>query len=203
MKVMIVDDHPLFREAVKMAISGLEPKEKSIVEAGSLQEAVTQIGQARPNLILLDMVMDDAKGLSGLTRIRDLAPDSKIVIVSANDNAITIQSAATLGADGFVSKNADITTLREQISRALQGEKVFPNTEPTGSNAASRVADLTPAQRRVMGHLSTGLVNKQIAHEMGISEATVKAHMTAILRKLGATNRTQALLVYREAVSGG
>ncbi len=203
MKVMIVDDHPLFREAVKMAISGLEPKEKSIVEAGSLQEAVTLIGQARPNLILLDMVMGDAKGLSGLTRIRDLAPDSKIVIVSANDNATTIQSAATLGADGFVSKNADITTLREQIARALQGEKVFPNTEPTSSNAASRVADLTPAQRRVMGHLSTGLVNKQIAHEMGISEATVKAHMTAILRKLGATNRTQALLVYREAVSGG
>ena len=202
MKVMIVDDHPLFREAVKMAISPLEPVDKKIVEAGSLEEAVKGIGQGRPDLILLDMVMGDAQGLTGLTKLRDLAPDSKIVIVSANDNAAVIRSAATLGADGFVSKNADIADLRDHIARALAGEKLFPETGSSESEAADRVADLTPAQRRVMAHLSTGLVNKQIAFEMGISEATVKAHMTAILRKLGATNRTQALLVYRDAISG-
>ena len=126
-----------------------------------------------------------------------------IIIVSATETVEAFTIAIALGASGYIPKSSNLDDITASIEIVLSGQKAFPenlsDSLTANINAAQKLRSLTPAQTRVMSCLSDGMLNKQIAFEMGISEATVKAHMTAIFRKLGANNRTQALLVFRDA----
>lgn len=204
-RVLIVDDHPLFRDALAVALRGAYPSAAPIF-AGSFSEALTRLETAPCDLILLDLNLGDTHDFDGLTRLKTLRPALPVVVVSATDAPRAFQTARTPGASGYLPKSLSLEDLSAALATTLDGGEWFPEMPglaATETSAASRMASLTPAQRRVLAGLADGLLNKQIAHEMDISIATVKAHMTAIFRKLGVVNRTQALLIYQEAVSAG
>ena len=205
-QLLIVDDHPLFRDALAAVVSELEsPCEAHF--ANSAASAIELAKDVKPTLILLDLNLGDSSGLDTLLKLQSGAPDSKIAIVSAAESKEVIQRATALGAVGYVPKSAALDDLKTAIQTLLSGESWLPDNidmseEPDGDDTASRLASLTPAQKRVLSGLREGLLNKQIAYEMGISEATVKAHMTAIFRKLGVNSRTQALLTLQNLSDG-
>lgn len=202
-RVLIVDDHPLFRDALEVALSQTEAGEIETVQAGSLKEASVFLAENEFSLVLLDLNMGDTEGFDGLTRLLAASKEARVAVVSATESAEAFATAKTLGASAYLPKSLSLGDLTGALNAILSGGEWYPVTvtESHVSEAARNVAQLTPAQRRVLNGLASGLLNKQIAHEMGISDATVKAHMTAIMRKLGATNRTQALLIYKDAVS--
>ena len=202
-KALIVDDHPLFRDALETALALASGSTAHSVHAGSIKEALEQVEADTFNLILLDLNLADANGFSGLARLQSEGVDCSIVVVSATEADGVFLQAKTLGAAGYLPKSLGLEDLAAALAMVMDGGEWFPETgDQPGDNEAEaeRIASLTPAQRRVINGLSDGLLNKQIAYEMGISEATVKAHMTAIFRKLGANNRTQALLIYNSAI---
>jgi DNA-binding NarL/FixJ family response regulator len=200
--LLIADDHPLFREALKGAVArGLGQAE--IHEADSARALFALIEQhPDADLLLLDLHMPGAEGFGALVHLRGLYPQLPVVVVSAHEEASVMRRAMDHGAAGFIPKSANSETLIQAISTVLDGELWLPTAidEVPGVSAqeadiAARIRDLTPQQLRVLGMLAEGLLNKQIGYELGVSEATVKAHMTAILRKLGASNRTQAVVL--------
>lgn len=200
--LLIADDHPLFREALRGAVARVLP-EAQLREAENV-DALYQLVEAEPDadLLLLDLNMPGAQGFSALVHLRALHPQLPIVIVSAREEPAVMRRALDHGAVGFIPKSADAKTLGEAISTVLEGDRWAPASAlnaPAASadehDAAQRLRDLTPQQFRVLQMLGSGLLNKQIAYELGVSEATIKAHVTAILRKLGANNRTQAVLI--------
>ncbi len=202
-KVLIIDDHPLFRDALETALSLASGSTAIAIHAGSIREALDHLKDGAPNLVLLDLNLADANGFDGLVRLQSVGVTAPIVVVSATETDAVFQQAQSLGAAGYLPKSLSLRDLADALSTVMDGGTWFPEPKETTSgadNGADRVASLTPAQRRVITGLSDGLLNKQIAYEMGISEATVKAHMTAIFRKLGANNRTQALLIYKSAL---
>lgn len=203
-RVLIVDDHPLFRDALDIALTQIKGALIETAQAGSLNQALDALQASSVDLILLDLNMGDTEGFDGLTRLLSAAANARVAIVSATEKPSAYATAKTLGAVGYLPKSLSLDELTQALASILTGDEWYPETtdnEEEVSDAASRVAQLTPAQRRVLNGLAAGLLNKQIAYEMGISDATVKAHMTAIMRKLGVTNRTQALLIYREAIA--
>ncbi len=205
-KVLIVDDHPLFRDALETALACAFPDGAEARHANSLADALTSLDEAPAELILLDLNLGDTTEFEGLTKLRASSPDCPIVVVSATETSQAFETAKALGAAGYLPKSMSLDDLSAALATTLDGGNWFPETVEgalPASEAAHRIASLTPAQRRVLSGLSDGLLNKQIAYEMDISVATVKAHMTAIFRKLGANNRTQALLIYQDAVSLG
>jgi DNA-binding NarL/FixJ family response regulator len=203
-QILIVDDHPLFRDALRAALSRVSHRTINIHEAPRLNAAEAIIQQSPIGLVLLDLQLDDGSGFEGLARLRSLKRELAIVIVSATQNREAYATAKALGARGYLPKTLSLDALTSALEQVLDGADCFPDEDDGADNSArDRLASLTPAQLRVIKGLSDGLLNKQIAYEMGISEATVKAHMTAILRKLGANNRTQALLAFKEATSIG
>src|SRR5690606_31700323 len=200
--ILVADDHPLFREALRGAVQRVLPDAR-LREAEDV-DALYALVEDEPaaDLLLLDLNMPGAQGFSALVHLRALHPQLPIVMVSAREEPAVMRRALDHGAMGFIPKSADAATLGEAIGRVLEGDRWAPaaaNAAPAPSSeehdAARRVRDLTPQQFRVLQMLGEGLLNKQIAYELGVSEATIKAHMTAILRKLGASNRTQAVLV--------
>jgi DNA-binding NarL/FixJ family response regulator len=200
--LLIADDHPLFREALKGAVArGLGQAE--IHEADSARALFALIEQhPDADLLLLDPHMPGAEGFGALVHLRGLYPQLPVVVVSAHEEASVMRRAMDHGAAGFIPKSANSETLIQAISAVLDGELWLPTAidEVPGvsdqeADVAARIRDLTPQQLRVLGMLAEGLLNKQIGYELGVSEATVKAHMTAILRKLGASNRTQAVVL--------
>lgn len=202
--ILIADDHPLFREALRGAIRRVLP-DAALHEAADA-EALYALVEAAPDadLLLLDLNMPGAEGFGALVHLRAQHPQLPVVVVSAREEPPVIRRALSHGAAGFVPKSSDATTIGEALARVLDGERWLPPGTLAGEGAgveeravAARIAELTPQQFRVLQMLATGQLNKQIAHALGISEATVKAHMTAILRKLGAGNRVQAVLVAR------
>ena len=202
-KVLIIDDHPLFRAALEVALVKSKINPQNIEYASSITDAIEAMNKASFSLLLLDLNLSDSQDFEGLSKIRAVNENIPIIIVSATESAQAYETAASLGASGYIPKSSSLDVISQSIASVLAGEQAFPQgSEHSGddSGAAKRLGSLTPAQHRVMSCLSDGLLNKQIAFEMGISEATVKAHMTAIFRKLGANNRTQALLVFRDAV---
>jgi DNA-binding NarL/FixJ family response regulator len=167
-------------------------------------DALYALVEAEPDadLLLLDLNMPGAQGFSALVHLRALHPQLPIVMVSAREEPTVMRRALDHGAMGFIPKSADAATLGEAITRVLDGDRWAPaaaHAAPAASadehDAAQRLQGLTPQQFRVLQMLGEGLLNKQIGYELGVSEATIKAHMTAILRKLGASNRTQAVLI--------
>jgi DNA-binding NarL/FixJ family response regulator len=196
---IVADDHPLFRNALRQT---LEPRfpDARIVEAGTLDEAIAAIeATEEPDLVLFDLSMPGARGFSGLMYLRAQYPATPVCVVSASEDSGTIRQAIALGAAGFVPKSSAPAAIRQAIETILGGGGWAPPgidlTQPADiDEQAGRLKTLTPQQVRVLMMLGAGLLNKQIAHELGVSEATIKAHVSAILSKLRVDNRTQAVL---------
>lgn len=198
---IIVDDHPLFRGALRQALSvpfaGAE-----IIEASTLDELVGILESARDtDLVLLDLAMPGVQGFSGLLLIRAQYPAIPVIIVSASEDAETIRRAMDFGAAGFVPKSQPVDRIRQAVETVLSGGIwTPPGLDLNGvaskeqRDLAARLSALTPQQVRVLMMLGEGLLNKQIAYKLNVSEATIKAHVSAILQKLGVDSRTQAVI---------
>jgi len=201
--VLIADDHPLFRQALSLAVSRVLPQAR-ILEAGTLASAARAAAEASDlALIMLDLKMPGAVGYSGIALLHAEKPLVPILVVSSAEGTAAPQEARAFGAIGFLSKDSDLSVIEAAIAKVL-GAKAPPATlsaapEDAGELDTIRreVAGLTPTQLKVLLAVLDGQLNKQIAHNLGIAEATVKAHMTAIMRKLDVKNRTQAALVAR------
>ena len=200
--LLIADDHPLFREALKGAVQRVIPGVQ-LMEADSV-EALYALAEQHPDadLVLMDLNMPGAQGFNALVHLRSLHPQLPIVVVSAREEATVMRRALDHGAFGFIPKSADSDTIGHALGTILDGERWAPaeahNVPPTPNEereVGQRLRELTPQQFRVLQMLGVGRLNKQIAYDLGVSEATIKAHVTAILRKLGVTNRTQAVLM--------
>lgn len=200
-KFVIVDDHPLFRGALKAALM-LQTGDADIIEVSDLESAKRHILDAADvDLLLLDLALGGVGGLTGLIALRSLHPSVPIAIVSATDDAVTIRTALALGASGFISKSSTLDEIADAIGRILDGEIWSPLTGQGGGQLdqelfelVGRLRRLTPQQGRVLGMMADGMLNKQIAHELNVSEATIKAHVSAVLYKLGVESRTQAVI---------
>jgi DNA-binding NarL/FixJ family response regulator len=197
--VLIADDHPLFRQALTLAVQRVAPMAR-LVEAGTLAAAARAVSEAEDlRLILLDLKMPGAVGYSGIALLHAERPEVPILVVSSAEGESAAQEARAFGAIGFLRKDADLAAIEAAIGRALNAAPPAPSPAPSRPEDAVRqtVAGLTPTQLKVLLAVLEGQLNKQIAHSLGMSEATVKAHMTAIMRKLDVRNRTQAALVAR------
>jgi len=208
-RIIVADDHPLFREALQQALAPTMPgvifHEAESFE--SLQAAVHDCEDA--DLVLLDLEMPGAQGFSVLAWLRTQYPALPVVVVSATSDAAVMRRAVDLGAAGFIPKSSPVETISEAIATVLEGEIWLPEAALALEDSAlseheelaRRVASLTPQQFRVLDMLAEGLLNKQIAAELQVSEATIKAHVTAIFRKLGVRSRTQAAVAARRLES--
>lgn len=196
-RIVIADDHPLMRSAIRAAVEKVWP-EHEIAEVSDAGAAKAEMLAGNVDLATLDLHMQDSNGLAALMELRKLCPAVPVVVISATEDGRVVSGARELGASGFIAKTAPLSSMTEALQRVSDGDLVFPEIEEAGDDAAARLATLTPAQTRILSYLSSGLLNKQIAYEMDISEATVKAHVTAIFRRLGVTNRTQAVLIAKQ-----
>ena len=201
-EVLIADDHPLYRDALTRAVLGALPG--VMVRGAANVPTLLALIEAHPqaDLLLMDLHMPGARGFSALANIRGQHPGLPIVVVSAHEEASVVRRALAHGASGYLAKSAAGEDIGAAVRAVLEGEVWIPagvldaraELKPEEAAVAARIAELTPQQFRVLGMLAEGLLNKQIAYELGVSEATVKAHMTAIMRKLGVSNRTQVAL---------
>lgn len=201
-KFVVADDHPLFRGALKQALAGIEG-DNAILEAGDFDSAKALVAENDDaDLLLLDLTMPGASGLSGLVALRGIHASMPMIVVSAHDNPETIRRSLELGASGFISKSAGMDTIRDAVMAVLAGEIYTPEGvelgaegDPEMSEVIAKLQSLTPQQTRVLGMLAEGKLNKQIAYELQVSEATVKAHVSAVLQKLDVDSRTQAVIM--------
>jgi DNA-binding NarL/FixJ family response regulator len=209
MKILIADDHPLVRGALKEAVKGAVAG-ASIGEAGDLQQLVALLeADSDADLVLLDLTMPGVRGFSGLMYLRAQHPGVPVVVVSGNEDRDVIRRCIDFGASGFIPKTTGVEQMRAAIRAVLDGGQWTPPdvdlTRPADKETADivrRLAALTPQQVRVLMMLSEGLLNKQIAYELSVSEATVKAHVSAILQKLGVESRTQAVIAAGKIETG-
>jgi DNA-binding NarL/FixJ family response regulator len=199
--IVVVDDHPLFRGALRQAIGSLIP-EARVLEATGLDDLQAALCRERDvDLILLDLTMPGVQGFSGLIFLRAQHPETPVVIVSANEDPVVIRRAVEFGASGFIPKSLDTQRIGQALQAVLAGDAWTPpdvdlsaGEDRETADLVRRLATLTPQQLRVLMMLSEGLLNKQIAYELSVSEATVKAHVSAILQKLAVDSRTQAVI---------
>lgn len=197
-RIIIADDHPLFRSALHLAVtqatSQAQLQEVDCIE--QLMQLLTE--QSEVDLLLLDLKMPGASGFSALASLRHLYPELPVVIVSATDDTAVVVQAMHFGAMGFIPKSTPLPIMINALQAILAGDTWFPEgvnqSAAPADNIAERLASLTPQQFKVLTMLSEGKLNKQIAFELSVSEATVKAHVTAIFRKLNVQNRTQAVI---------
>ncbi len=200
--VIIADDHPLFRDAIKQAIEGLMPN-CSFMLSGDLDDLRQQLRETDGvELVLLDLSMPGSTGFSGLLSIRSEFQDIPVIVVSATEDPLTIRKCIELGASGFIPKSSGAEYIVEGIKAVQAGEVWTPpnidmeaDMDETSSKLLAKIQSLTPQQTRVLSMLAEGLLNKQIAYELSVSEATVKAHVSAVLLKLEVDSRTQAVIM--------
>jgi len=200
-RLIIADDHPLFRDALRQAVTVVLRSAK-IDEAGSFNDLTAMLERdSEVDLVLLDLSMPGISGFSGLIYLRTQYPAIPVVIVSASDDVATIRRSLEFGASGFIPKRFGVETLRDAILKVMEGDVWVPPdidmsapADPETAKLRDRLMRLTPQQVRVLMMLSEGLLNKQIAYELSVSEATIKAHVSAILQKLGVESRTQAVI---------
>ncbi|CAB3708591.1 response regulator transcription factor [Achromobacter pestifer] len=196
---LIADDHPLFREALCAMIVRMFPR--AVVHEADHVSKLYGLVDAWPDaaLLLLNLNLPGGAGYGPLAHVRDRHPQLPIIILSARDDPVLMRRSMDHGVQGFIPKSIDAATLGDALRHVLGGGAWLPERSDTaGSDAAPPTAstrDLTPQQFRVLQMVAAGLLNKQIAHELHVSEATVKSHMTAVMRKLSVTNRTQAVLM--------
>ncbi|WP_436642543.1 response regulator transcription factor [Microbaculum sp. FT89] len=207
-RILIADDHPLFRDALKHALSGAFA-DVEILEAGTIEEMTERIeAESEIDLVLLDLAMPGVRGFSGLLFLRAQYPSVPVVVVSAHEEPAVVHRCLEFGASGFIPKSTDVDGIRQAVGEVLAGGVWTPPNLDFGpadegeAQLSARLATLTPQQVRVLMMLSEGLLNKQIAYKLGVSEATVKAHVSAILQKLGVESRTQAVIAASRIEAG-
>jgi len=203
---LIVDDHPLFRQALRQVVRSEFP-DMRIAEAETLAGA-RQVLDDNDDIafVTLDMRLPDCDGFTGLMQMRSHFAHIPTVIVSTNSGGTTIQRAMTLGAAGYIPKCSSRDDIAAALHAVMRGEVWTPPQEPANQNAAESerarcIASLSPAQLRILMGLCQGLRNKQIAFQMGVTENTVKAYVTAMYRRLGVSSRTEALILARQIFS--
>jgi len=205
-EILIVDDHPLFRSALQQALSlGLGPDVR-LVEAASIAELEACLAQKSDwDLVLLDLNMPGAYGFSGLVLLRGQYPQIPVLMVSAQEEAAVLARAREFGAAGFIPKSSSLASIQQGVNAVLAGDSWWPAQSQVAASlsaeakaASAGLASLTPQQFRVLSMVCDGLLNKQIAYQLNVSEATIKAHVTAMFRKLGVRTRTQAALLLQQ-----
>lgn len=220
LRVLIADDHPLFRDGLRHLVDQLD-EQASVVEAGTLSEA-HQLASGHSNsfdLILLDLRMPGMDGFEGIKTMKRAVPNGRIVVISGFESRRNAEQSLEAGASGFIPKSAAINVTLNALKLVLLGEIYLPPTLMYGTNGAQEdeedaarptapaprtfdptlLAPLTQRQYDVLALLGQGKSNKDIADTLGISEGTVKVHVGAILKVLGASNRTQAALMAIDA----
>jgi DNA-binding NarL/FixJ family response regulator len=202
MKILVTDDHPIMRDALKITLGAIVP-EAEIFSTGKLDEAVALGRQHTPDLIILDLGLPEHSGIEALTRLREALPEARVVVFSGADNRAVVIAALDAGAMGFIPKTAASSVLISALRLVLAGGIYVPPeavnfaenaSPPRPAPRAEDYAALTPRQREVMQLMLMGHSNKAICKHLSISENTVKVHVSAVLRALGAENRTQAVL---------
>jgi len=200
-RVLIVDDHSLVRDGMRSLLEVTFPA-CDILEAGSLAEAVTELNaQGDVDMVLLDLHIPDVSRFSGLNELRDSFPSIPVVMFSGTLDRITVREALAAGAAGFVPKSLKRNEIVDALRQVLEGEifvpEIYEDDETANEQSAilAKIDSLTPQQRVVLHHLVNGKLNKQIAYELNVSMTTVKAHVSAILQKLNAYSRTQAVIL--------
>jgi DNA-binding NarL/FixJ family response regulator len=211
---LVIDDHPLYCDALTSALARVFP-ECEIESASTLAEALSRLKSGfQPDLIILDLRLPDVAGISGFLRLKEVLPSTPILINSALTAPDVVRSLITAGAAGFVPKDVPITTFQTALCEVRAGRTYLPTEYRQQTRRAvpppvdtveinQKIANLTPQQTRIMKLICAGLANKQIANELSLAEATVKAHITAILRRLGVQNRTQAAVMMEYASLDG
>ncbi|MHB8885922.1 MAG: response regulator [Methylovirgula sp.] len=207
--IVIADDHPLVRGALRQAVETAFA-ETTVSETSDFDSLVRALEDRREtDLVLLDLGMPGMLGFSGLIYLRAQFPSVPVVVVSANDDRGVMRRCIEIGASGFIPKTMDVSALRSAIAAVLAGGLWVPpdldlagGADPASTDILRRLASLTPQQMRVLMMLSEGLLNKQIAYELSVSEATIKAHVSAILQKLQVESRTQAVIAAGKIAQG-
>ena len=210
-RILVADDHPLYRSAMRNVLAEAFD-DIEVRECEDIASALLLLRDTAIDLVLLDLSMPDVDGLDGLRKLRSAAPATPVIVCSAQDDPNLVRDCFKLGISGYLPKSSGTEVTRHALqlvrdggvyvpSEAL-GERVDPASTGESSSTAQRDDDgrhtLTPRQRAVLALLEQGMSNKVIARELDISEITVKAHVSAILRKLGVSNRLQAVLVARD-----
>ncbi|HEY4548123.1 MAG TPA: response regulator transcription factor [Pedomonas sp.] len=204
--ILIASDHPGTRALVS-AVRQAQPK-ANVVEASSFKSAAEAVRRQRPEVVLMDLDLTDGGGFASLVAVKQMRATARILALGWDEEPSLVQRARWFGAQGFLTRSAPPVLVRTTLARTLAGEecwlaetcKPLPTQEdpvPEPITVARKLASLTPAQMRVLLGLNAGLLNKQIAFEMNITEATVKAHLTAVFRKLGVKNRQDAARIAR------
>ena len=208
--ILIADDHPLFRGALRQALTSALAGTR-LLEAGSFDEVTRMLATgSEADLILLDLTMPGVQGLSGLLFLRADYPQVPVMVVSANDDPGVVRRCIEFGALGFMPKTLDAAQMALAVQSVLDGNVWVPagidfsaGQDNETAETIKRLMSLTPQQVRVLMMLSEGLLNKQIAYELSVSEATVKAHVSAILQKLDVDSRTQAVILASKIAATG
>lgn len=202
---LVIDDHPMFCDALVLTLNSAQ-RFDAVRTASTLADGLSQIEAAGPpDLIVLDLNLPDVTGLDGLIRLKGLAQDAPVIVVSSMAENAMITSAMQAGAAGFVPKHAPHSVFRAALEAIDDGgtflpESYVPAAQPADrADAVTRLASLTQQQARILELICAGKLNKQIAFDLSIAETTVKAHVTAIMRKLAVQSRTQAVLVAQQA----
>lgn len=199
-RIVIADDHPLFREALVSAVRKARPNAE-VEECSSFAEADAALARAPVDLLMLDLKLSDVEGMTGLNLVRTNHPAVPVAVVSASEEPHTVRRAMAVGAAGFIPKSSSLDTMVEAIGQILEGETWAPDVgeaEAQEADLQNRIASLTPSQLRILEGLKAGRLNKQIAYDLGVTEATIKAHLTSVFRKLGVQNRTQAVILSQQ-----
>ena len=201
-RVVIADDHPMVRRALAESL-GRILVESVIAEVGSLDKATTALQGGDTDLLLLDLQMPGMNGLASLAALRSAYPGVPILVVSANEDPLIMREVIEFGASGFLPKSTPVAEIGAAVAAILAGGIWLPEAasaaylDESDSELAQGIGELTPQQRRVLMLLTDGKSNKQIAFELAVTEATVKAHLSQIFRKLGVNSRTQAVISAR------
>ncbi|MEM8755394.1 MAG: response regulator transcription factor [Pseudomonadota bacterium] len=204
--VLIVDDHPLYSDALGATLEVVFPG-VAIEKAPSLAETFGRLDAGfAPDLVMFDLKLPDVSGISGFMALRARLPDTPILVISSLASVDVVRSLLSAGAAGFLPKDASAQTLKSALAEIADGRRYVPEgylaRDDEGDGAGGARADLaalTPQQRKIVRLIADGKQNKQIAYELSLAEATVKAHVTALLRRLGVRNRTQAALLAKAA----
>lgn len=199
MKILIADDHALFRDGLKLTLEQLDENAQIIQADGYTQALQILKDKAHPELIIVDLEMPDKDWNEGLDDLMQEAPKAHVVVMSASEDAKIIRQVMEKGIRGYITKRSDPKIITAALKLILEGGTYLPpilleNIANTKSTSENKNGNLTARQSEVLQYISQGLSNKQIAYEMGVSEATVKLHINAMLKALNATNRTQALV---------
>ena len=208
MKAIIADDHPLFRGALRQAVQSVI--DGDIFEAENFEQTMALMEEhPEVDIVFLDLNMPGNEGFTGLSALRNAYPSIQAVMVSAEENPTIIRKALDFGASGYIPKSSDLNDIANAISVILDGELWLPDgvkekvdgiQNEEGQAFAKKLDQLTPHQFRVLKLVADGLLNKQIAYELEVQETTIKQHMSAILKKLGVFNRTQAGIIFKQVM---